>query len=664
MGKRIRHFVGVESSEQLAFIDELHALGLSSSIELPELIVVGDQNTGKSSVLQAITEVSFPVQERTCTRFPIQISFRQTTKSKNNGVTATITPGRISKDDEAFVARAAGFRIEKGDLTQDLLKEMIDKAAECMFGKDQAKDDALCDATLRIERSGPDEIHWSIVDLPGLIRNSYKANQAGDLTNGVSPQHGMSVSTKATIAENIVRSYLDNKRNIVLLILGDSDVELSKSLEIVTTVPGITSRAIGVLNKCDKREEGAGGWMVSLLQNNLPTAPRLDHGWFGLRNRKPNEPHFSDAERDEAEERDIIAEIRQKLTQCETQLKKMGEARTSPRVQRFFVHQFCSEMQRMADACLLGQYQDVSSDDSKVRLRYLVHQHLDEFTAAVLPMQDATVNVGGYENELKHLRSSGTETWQPLIAGGHGMYPAIYEEAMISRGKSLPGTVHPDVEEKVFRRMSAHWVAYTSDLVERIKDRVRECYDVLLRLAIPNNRVRLEVSRLVSARLEEWNRDSDSALQELIEDNQNRPLYTKNPLFESQVANSEKQLNEIFSEAQPAQGERDRPTSEGRYIPTLLSNILQTRVRLEAYYEIAAYRFIDNVATQVIERHVLGPKCPLRAISAETFTQLEDDELNRVAGEDKADALTRKKLEATRDSYRKALARWEQLSVL
>lgn len=33
----MRHFVGVESSEQLAFIDELQELGLSSTIDLPEV---------------------------------------------------------------------------------------------------------------------------------------------------------------------------------------------------------------------------------------------------------------------------------------------------------------------------------------------------------------------------------------------------------------------------------------------------------------------------------------------------------------------------------------------------------------------------------------------------------------------------------------------------
>jgi hypothetical protein len=443
--------------------------------------------------------------------------------------------------------------------------------------------------------------------------------------------------------------------------------------------------------------------MVSLLQNNLSKDLRLDHGWFGLRNRKPNEPHFSDAERDEAEEREflqpawqevpkdrfgikalmdyidrerraqlqkgipsIIAEIRQKLSDCEIQLKKMGEARTSPRAQRFFVHQFCSEMQRMAEACLRGQYQDVLTADPKVRLRYLVQQHIDEFAIEVCPPQDPQLHFGIYKEELRtlHTYRPTPETWRDQILKLPGIYSAIYEEAMISRGKSLPGSVHPDVEDKVFRKMSAHWESYAGDMVEGAKQRVKECYDILLRLAIPNNRVRLEVSRLISSWLEEWNKDTDSALQELIEDNRTRPLFTKNPTFEQQLAIAEQQRNNIFNRPHPAEAERDAQTSDGSYLPTLLNNILQTRARLEIYYGLATWRFIDNVATQVIERHVLGPKCPLRAVSAETFTQLDDDELNRVAGEDKTDASTRKRLEATRDSYRKALARWEQLSVL
>ena len=92
-----------------------------------QLVVVGDQSTGKSSVLQAITEVSFPVKDGTCTRFPTQISFRQTSASKALPIKATIVPGRQSEYDEALLARIKDFTIEKEELTPDVMQEIIDR---------------------------------------------------------------------------------------------------------------------------------------------------------------------------------------------------------------------------------------------------------------------------------------------------------------------------------------------------------------------------------------------------------------------------------------------------------------------------------------------------------------------------------------------------------
>jgi GTPase SAR1 family protein len=90
-------------------------------------VVVGDQSTGKSSVLQAITEVSFPVKDTMCTRFPIQISFRQTSTLSAYPVKATIVPGRVSENDEALRIRIKDFVIEKEELTQEVMEEIIDK---------------------------------------------------------------------------------------------------------------------------------------------------------------------------------------------------------------------------------------------------------------------------------------------------------------------------------------------------------------------------------------------------------------------------------------------------------------------------------------------------------------------------------------------------------
>ncbi|KAL3468557.1 P-loop containing nucleoside triphosphate hydrolase protein [Aspergillus heterothallicus] len=736
MAPRIRHFVGVESSEQLAFIDELHALGLNSTIELPELIVLGDQNTGKSSVLQAITELSFPVEDTMCTRFPVQISFRQTGSSSlssslssvaaRSRVKATIIPGPLTGNDEEFVARAESFQVERDSLSAEDMGDIIALAEECIFGPEGKGDGVivngkgrakiLCDATLRIERSGPDEMHWTIVDLPGLIRSKVRVNGAavgdggingGPVTNGEAP-----AALNAVVAEDIVRKKLQGERNIVLLVIDDVDVERQKSLELVESIPGLTERCIGILNKCDKREAGSGKWMVSLLQNKLSTVPMLKHGWFGLRNRKPIEAGLSDVERDEAEEKEfgqpawadvpreqcgikelmryvdherraqiqkgmpaIISEIRTKLRACESDLSKMGDARNTPRSQRYFVFQFCNEMQRMAEACLRGQYQDIPSKDEKVRLRYLVQERLERFSVSVFPTRDVKLAFGGFEAELKSLRalSPSPELWENRIKCEPGIYSEIYREALLCRGRSLPGSVHPDVEERVFRKLSAHWEEYAYKMVEDAKMLVKNCYDVLLRLAIPNQRVRYEVGSVISGNMEEWNRDADHALRELIEDNQVRPLFTHNPFLESNLTYADQQRNAIFHgdrsrssspQIQVERGESPPVDESTTFLPNLLNNIIQTRAKLESYYGIAVWRFIDNVAMQVVERHVLGPKCPLRAVSAEIFTQLDNEELNRVAGEDAGDALTRQRLERTRGRYKKALERWDQLSVL
>ncbi|RJE16656.1 dynamin family GTPase, partial [Aspergillus sclerotialis] len=66
----------------------------------------------------------------------------------------------------------------------------------------------------------------------------------------------------------------------------------------------------------------------------------------------------------------------------------------------------------------------------------------------------------------------------------------------------------------------------------------------------------------------------------------------------------------------------------------------------------------------VVERHLLGPKCPMRAISLDHFGKLSDKELEVVASEDEADSLTRARLEREQFRYKKALEKWELLRVL
>ena len=70
----------LQTQEQIRLLDVIDALraeGLSEYTALPQLIVCGDQSSGKSSVLEAISGVPFPRKDTLCTRFATEVILRR-----------------------------------------------------------------------------------------------------------------------------------------------------------------------------------------------------------------------------------------------------------------------------------------------------------------------------------------------------------------------------------------------------------------------------------------------------------------------------------------------------------------------------------------------------------------------------------------------------------
>jgi len=63
--------------------------GLESILSLPQLVVCGDQSAGKTSVLEALTEIPFPRNDNLCTRFATEIILR---RASTNSLTIKIIP--------------------------------------------------------------------------------------------------------------------------------------------------------------------------------------------------------------------------------------------------------------------------------------------------------------------------------------------------------------------------------------------------------------------------------------------------------------------------------------------------------------------------------------------------------------------------------------------
>jgi len=65
----LRSLQSVEEKRLFDIVDKLRLLDINHELDLPQLVVCGSQSSGKSSVLEAISELPFPRADMTCTRF-------------------------------------------------------------------------------------------------------------------------------------------------------------------------------------------------------------------------------------------------------------------------------------------------------------------------------------------------------------------------------------------------------------------------------------------------------------------------------------------------------------------------------------------------------------------------------------------------------------------
>jgi hypothetical protein len=84
-------------------IDKLFECNVGEYVNLPQLVVVGDQSSGKSSVLEGLTGLGFPRDSGLCTRHATQIIFRRAEGGERK-ISASIIPGP-DIDDEEHISR-------------------------------------------------------------------------------------------------------------------------------------------------------------------------------------------------------------------------------------------------------------------------------------------------------------------------------------------------------------------------------------------------------------------------------------------------------------------------------------------------------------------------------------------------------------------------------
>lgn len=89
-------------------------------------MVVGDQSSGKSSLLEGLTGLPFPVASGLCTRFVTQVVFRRT-PSKQKTIVVSIIPAADA--DDAYKQELEKYRREFAELSLDTFDEVLDEVS-------------------------------------------------------------------------------------------------------------------------------------------------------------------------------------------------------------------------------------------------------------------------------------------------------------------------------------------------------------------------------------------------------------------------------------------------------------------------------------------------------------------------------------------------------
>lgn len=270
-----------EQRQVLDTVAQVRKCGLESILSLPQLVVCGDQSAGKSSVLEALTEIPFPRSDNLCTRFATEIVLR---RANSNSLTIKIIP-----DSKRPANEQTPFKAFKESITNfDELPRIMKAATNIMdigAGNSGPQIKAFARDVLSIEIEGPTRPQLTLVDIPGLIQTSTK---------------GITKADVELVAE-ITDQYIKQSRTICLAVVSAAGDPANQS--ILTKVREVDSdgdRTLGIITKPDTLPSGSESEAAYIeLARNHDIFFKL--GWHVLKNRKFEERDFDLVERNVAE---------------------------------------------------------------------------------------------------------------------------------------------------------------------------------------------------------------------------------------------------------------------------------------------------------------------------------------------------------------------------
>ena len=597
---------GLQTEEQRRVLDtvaQVRKCGLESILSLPQLVVCGDQSSGKSSVLEALTEIPFPRNDNLCTRFATEIILRRAT---TNSLTIKVIPDTQRPASEQALIKA--FEESITDFTE--LPRIMGKAMALM-GLDSAlasgtllKSRAFAKDILSIEIEGPSRPQLTLVDIPGLIQSETKGVTEADvkLVAEITDQY---ISQPRTICLAVVSATNDHANQVILKKVREVDLK--------------GERTLGVITKPDRLSLGSGSEKAYLeLASNKDVFFKL--GWHVLKNRSFEERHASLEERKASEAsyfrnsnfkklpEDCVGidslrtrlsallfehvkrelpklreDLEKALSETNEQLAKMGDRRTTPSDCRGYLAQLSLDYYEICKSAVNGHYEGayfmsevdptftLSSPATVRRIRAVIQYMNTEFSNKLritghkyhFNMTEQVELNGivpsGHAYPDRHRITSDQNPLFPIKTSRHDALKWVGQVLTRTRGKELVGNFNPLLIGELFWEQSSKWRQIATAHVEQVADVCSRFLQVLLKDMCPADvRARLWASQIQDG-LKVRNVAAFQELDKIMEDAQNHPINYNHHYTD--IINKQRQARQKASRAECTQEVTENPST-------------------------------------------------------------------------------------------------------
>ncbi|KAK0725115.1 dynamin family protein [Lasiosphaeris hirsuta] len=616
-------------AELLDLLDSIQLAGVGEDI-LPQIVVVGDQSSGKSSALTALTGIEFPRHQTACTQFATEIRLRRSSECPQHRIRAWIlldkTAPRSDEERQALENFGKELAIEK----------FLPPGPHTIFA---SKD------KLVIEKSGPNLPALTLVDLPGLVKNANERQTTADLK----------------LIEELSDIYMKDPASIILAVVsGAYEFVNAAILDKVTQWDPEGARTLGLLTKPDAadREHITEEFIKLMMRRDSNKQYHFQLGWHVLLNpdassrptmqeRKQREAQYwigskwaklpaymrgADALRSRLS-RHLQNEIARRLPAiqeriqewehlCVAGLGKLGPVLVSERDKAKELGRLFSLSHQLIQQAVYGtrinppgiQFFPDEHDPNGIpaqNLRAIVVAESDTFESEfrLLGLRARFTDKSG-KVDVKAKREFAKRVVEPFL-------PQI-------QGRQLPGDPDTRAPYLVFKRYSKQWHHLARAYEQKIE---RACVAFLAELKEcawpPRTREPLEQNHLRNRFTKLW-KAARNELETISWET-----------FQLEIPPFDREYNKCIAEAVKPQAAAESGNQ--------LSDAEKVVEQMFAYYMLAERVFIRNVIYQVAERHLLSGM--MRLFETAEVMGMTDEIIDKIIAEDEEAKEARRVLE-------------------